>query len=149
VRGRDDTCHLSGGDVRTRDNPGAHRSLIQHGLNLSQAALRRRQTRPFEILRPHRIWRDGRGIPRADARLHREVAIEVSDEKFSDRFEREHALLQRRTTLCGAGPTPIKPKDFWFNTMEVTRIQILRPPRVYHSIERFRFLIAVRFRERH
>jgi serine/threonine protein kinase len=69
---------------------------------------------PYEILAP--IGRGGMGeVFRAcDTRLGREVAVKVSAEKFSDRFEREARAVSNRAGPCpttrngrqSAAPTP-------------------------------------------
>ena len=44
---------------------------------------------PYEILRANRGRWDGRGLQARDTRLDRDVAIKISSEQFTERFDRE------------------------------------------------------------
>jgi len=64
---------------------------------------------PYEILAPIGAGGMGEVYRARDTRLNRDVAIKVSQERFSDRFEREARAVAALNhpnicTLCDVGP---------------------------------------------
>ncbi len=85
---------------------------------------------PYEILAPIGAGGMGEVYRATDTRLHREVAIKVSAERFSERFEREAKAIAtlNHPNICSLYDVGASPSGFGYLVMELVEGENLKGP---------------------